>query len=216
MTPRLGSELNFERYLLMKPKLVAALAAGLFFGSFLVSSPASAQEHTGPKILVEKKTTSLPAGPLFWRMENYPTLAQAQAAAGPTGLAAEAAGKIWLMTLGPAGQTSKDGTKVAEIGPLPAVTAPQYVLQLREANNKPGTSSTVHTHPGSEAFYILAGEHTLKTAKGPTRTAAGRSVIGPEAGTAMQASNEGTTDLHTLVLFVLDSAKPFSSPAKFP
>lgn len=199
----------------MKHKLVAALAAGLFFGSFFLSSPASAQERTGPKILAEKKTTSLPAGPLFWRIENFPAVAQAQAAAGPTGLVAEAAGKIWLVTLGPAGQASKGGSKVAEIGPLSLLTAPQYVLQLREGNIKAGAASPVHTHPGSEAFHVLAGELTLKTSRGVTRTAAGRSLAGPEVGTSMQAANEGTTDLHMLVLFALDSTKPFDSPAKF-
>ena len=35
---------------------------------------------------VEKKLKELPPGPLFWRIENFPTLAQAQAAAGPTGI----------------------------------------------------------------------------------------------------------------------------------
>lgn len=200
----------------MQLRGVAALAAGLFFGSFLLSSPVSAQERTGPKILAEKKTTSLPAGPLFWRIENFPTVAQAQAAAGPTGLVAEVAGKIWLVTLGPAGQSSKGGSKVAEIGPLPPLTAPQYALQLREGNIKAGATTPVHTHPGSEAFYILAGEQTLKTSQGVVHTAAGRALLGPEAGTTMQVSNEGTTDLHMLLLFALDSTKPFSSPAKFP
>ena len=45
----------------------------------------------------------LPAGPLFWRVESFATLAQAQAAAGPMSLAAESNGKAWLFTLGPAG-----------------------------------------------------------------------------------------------------------------
>jgi hypothetical protein len=40
-----------------------------------------------------KKIPQLPAGPLFWRIDNFPTLAQAQAAAGPTALAAEVEGK---------------------------------------------------------------------------------------------------------------------------
>jgi hypothetical protein len=32
----------------------------------------------------------------------------------------------------------------------------------------------------------------------------------------MQVSSSGSTDLHALVMFVVDAAKPFSSPAKFP
>ena len=33
------------------------------------------------KALAEKKVAELPAGPPFWRVESFPTLAQAQAAA---------------------------------------------------------------------------------------------------------------------------------------
>jgi hypothetical protein len=51
--------------------------------------------------VVERKVTELPSGPLYWRLENFPTLAQAQGAAGPTSLAAEVAGKVWLFTLAP-------------------------------------------------------------------------------------------------------------------
>ena len=55
------------------------------------------------KPLVEKKIAKVPEGPLFWRVETFATLAQAQAAAGPMSLAAESHGKAWLFTLGPAG-----------------------------------------------------------------------------------------------------------------
>ena len=91
-------------------ELVAVLAWGL-----LLSSVAVAQQALVIKPLVEKKMTELPTGQLFWRIENFPTVAQAQAAAGPTGLVAEAGGKVWLFTLGPAGKASADGTKIAEI-----------------------------------------------------------------------------------------------------
>jgi hypothetical protein len=32
----------------------------------------------------------------------------------------------------------------------------------------------------------------------------------------MQVSSSGTTDLHALVMFVVDAGKPFSSPATLP
>jgi hypothetical protein len=32
----------------------------------------------------------------------------------------------------------------------------------------------------------------------------------------MQVSSSGSTDLHMLVMFVVDADKPFSSPAEFP
>ena len=55
----------------------------------------------------------MPPGPLFWRIENFPTPAAAKAAAGPTGLAAEVAGKVWLFTLGPkGGATPEDDARI--------------------------------------------------------------------------------------------------------
>ena len=41
-----------------------------------------AQQPLVIKPLAEKKVTDLPPGALFWRIENFATLAQAQAAAG--------------------------------------------------------------------------------------------------------------------------------------
>jgi quercetin dioxygenase-like cupin family protein len=74
----------------------------------------------------------------------------------------------------------------------------------------------VHTHPGSEAFYVLAGETSSHTAQGLIRIAAGQSATGHTADTAMRVSSSGTTDLLSLVMFVVDAGKPFSSPAKMP
>jgi hypothetical protein len=44
----------------------------------------------------------------------------------------------------------------------------------------------------------------------------GQPETGQGADTPMQASSSGSTDLHSLVMFVVDATKPFSSPAKFP
>ena len=74
--------------------------------SCLSPSTATAQQTFVVKPLAERKVAELPAGPLFWRIENFSTLAQAQAAAGPWALVAESAGKVWLFTLGPAGGSS--------------------------------------------------------------------------------------------------------------
>jgi hypothetical protein len=168
------------------------------------------------KALVEKKVTQLPAGPLFWRVETYPTLAAAQAAAGPMSLAAESNGKAWLFTLGPAGSASAGGTKMVEIGPLPAVTASEYLLRVNEASGPPGSITPVHSHPGSEAVYVLAGEESFRTPHGVKRIAAGKADAGHSPDTPMQASSSGTEDLRALIMFVVDAAKPFSKPATLP
>ena len=70
----------------MKPRLINMLAA-VGTGLFLLSATVTAQQALVTKALTEKKVSQLPARPLFWRVENFPTLAQAEAATGPYGLA---------------------------------------------------------------------------------------------------------------------------------
>ncbi len=192
---------------------LVAVFTPLFCVSFL---SAIAQQALVIKPLVEKKVAVLPTGPLFWRIENFPTLTQAQAAAGPTGLATESDGKVWLFTLGAAGGSSEGGTKVVEVGPLPKVEATQYLLRINDASGPRGSMTSVHTHPGSEAFYVLAGEQSIRTSHGTMVVQAGQSATGHGADTPMQVSSSGSTDLHALVMFVVDATKPFSSPATLP
>lgn len=192
--------------------MIAVIASGLL----LLPSTARADQPLVIKSLAEKKVSELPAGTLFWRIENFTSLAQAQAAAGPWGLVAESAGKVWLFTLGPAGGSSAGGTNVAEVGPIPRIVAPQYLLRINEASGPPGSVTPVHTHPGSEAFYVLAGEQSIRSPRGEMRVKVGQPETGHGADTLMQVSSSGSTDLHSLVMFVVDATKPFSSPAKFP
>ena len=192
--------------------VVIVLALGLCLSPLA----ATAQEKLVVKPLAEKTVTELPAGPLFWRIENFNALAPAQAAANHWALVAESAGKVWLFTLGPPGGSSAGATMVAEVGPISRVVATRYLLRINEGSGPPGSITPAHTHPGSEAFYVLAGETSSHTSHGTKRIGAGRSEIGHGADTPMQVSSSGATELHSLVMFVVDADKPFSSPAKFP
>lgn len=196
-----------------KTWLILALAGWTTLG--LWPSIARAQKfEINP--LAEKKINELPAGPLYWQIENFPTLEQAQAAAGPTSLAAETEGKVWLFTLGAEGGETHGGSKVAEIGPVAAITAPEYLLRVNEAGGPPGVKTPVHTHPGSETFYVLSGQLDQKTLHGESRVDAGQSMPGHGPGMPMEVSSSGAGDLHALVMFVVDATKPFSSPASMP
>ena len=190
----------------------AALATGLS----LLDAPALSQPALLVKPLAERRVAELPAGELFWRIETVGTRAQADALAGPTSLVAEAAGKTWLFTLGAAGGVSAGATKVAEVGPIPRVQAAQYVLRINDASGAPGSVTPVHSHPGSEAFYVLAGEQSIRGEHGTLRVKAGQAEAGHGADMAMQVSSSGAGDLHALVMFVVDANKPFSSPATLP
>ena len=77
----------------MKSWIVCArfvvLALTLCAATFLSLPAAEAQQKFDIKPVAETKIKQLPAGPLYWRVENLPTLAEAKAAAGDTSLAAE-------------------------------------------------------------------------------------------------------------------------------
>lgn len=197
-------------------RILTGMSGFLVCALSLSPRTAIAQQALVVKALAEKRITELPTGPLYWRLENFPTLAQAQSAAGPTGLAAESGDKVWLFTLGSSGGSSAGGSKVAEVGPLPEVVARQYLLRINEASGPPGSVTTVHTHPGSEAFYVVAGEQSVRTSERTIRVSVGQPETGPGGDTPLQVSNSGSTELHALVMFLVDASKPFSSPAKLP
>lgn len=187
--------------------VVAALAAGL------MTSVALAQQPLSVKALAEKKVDELPKGELFWRIETFPSLEQAKAAAGEWSLPVDSGGKAWLFTLGSAGGAGAKGTKVGEVGPITRIVAQHYLLRINDASGSPGSMTSVHSHPGSEAFFVLTGEQTIRGADGVKRVEAGQAEPGQRAGSPMQVSSTGSTDLHALVMFVVDADKPFSSPA---
>jgi len=196
-------------------RITLALALSLLaIGPAVVPSAA-----TDGKLVIEPVTETklkqLPPGPLYWRIENFDTLAAAKAVAGPTALAAEIAGKVWLFTLGQKGGSSAGGSKVAEIGPIPPLTAPEYLLRINRARGEPGAKTPTHSHPGSEAFYVLTGRMSQRTSHGMMHLEAGQSVPGHGADMPMEVSSSGTADLDQLVMFVVDATRPFSSPAKF-
>ena len=194
----------------------ARIFAVMAFGSALLAAGAQAQQALVIKPLAEKKVAELPAGELFWRIENFPSGEQARAAAGEWALVTEAAGKVWLFTLGASGGATPGGARVAEVGPIPRIVALQYLLRINEASGPPGSVTPVHSHPGSEAFFVLTGEQSIRGAHGTMVVRAGRPEAGHGADMAMQVSSSGTTDLRSLVMFVVDAAKPFSSPATLP
>lgn len=188
--------------------------ASCALGLLLLPSTANAQQKLEIKPVAEKRLKQVPAGPLYWLIENFPTLAQARAAEGPTSLAAAVAGEVWLFTLGAKGGSTPGGSKVAEIGPLPPVTAPEYLLRINHAGGPPGAKTPVHSHPGSEAFYVLAGRLAQRTLHGVTYAEAGQAMNGHGADMPMEVSSAGKTDLDQLVMFLVDATRPFSSPAK--
>lgn len=196
--------------------IVFALAATLpAMELAAVPSTAAAQGKLAIEPVAELKLKALPPGPLYWRLDNFDSLAAAKAAGGQASLTAEVAGKVWLFTLGPKGGSSAGGRKVVEIGPVPPVTAPEYLLRINHVTGPPGAKTPIHSHPGAEAFYVLAGRMSQRTPHGVMALEVGQSAPGHGADMPMEVASSGTTDLDQLVMFVVDATKPFSPPAKF-
>ncbi|HUL68400.1 MAG TPA: hypothetical protein VLW55_27640 [Burkholderiaceae bacterium] len=213
------------KQLLVQFGMSAALALALTAPMPSVAGPAGAYVV---KPIAEKKISKLPAGPLYWRVETYPTLVEAKAAVGPDGwdpaavryatktaLIAEVAGRAYVVTLGAKGDSTPGGTKLAEIGPLPPLSATEYLLRLNYGSGPAGSKTPVHSHPGSESFYVISGRLGQKTPEGTNYVEAGHAMNGHAADTTMEVFNAGQTDLQALIMFLVDAQKPFSVPRKF-
>jgi quercetin dioxygenase-like cupin family protein len=97
---------------------------------------------------------------------------------------------------------------------VPRVAADEYLLRINSAVAPPGTKTSVHTHPGSEAFYVLRGQVSQRTPAGTHVLDVGETMPG-EPGTPMEVSSSGDEELRQLIMFVVDANKPFSTPASF-
>lgn len=210
-------------------RAITSLLAGIVVSAAALASDAPDKLRYVVKPVAEMKIKQLPTGPLYWRVENFPSAEQAKAAAGlfrwnpdsvsyegSPSLVAEVAGKVWLFTLGAKGGSTPGGTKVAEIGPVPPITAPEYLLRVNHGYGPPGAKTPVHTHPGSEAFYVVSGRLGQRTLHGVNHVDAGQTMNGHPADMPMEVFNSGTTDLTALIMFVVDATRPFSVPTKMP
>jgi hypothetical protein len=212
----------------MLRSIVPALTFFSAIAFLFSSSPVSAQAKYVVQPMAEIKVKQLPKGELFWRVESFQTLDKAKAAApsyrwnpdtvsydGFPSLTAEVAGKAWLFILGPKDGAAAGGAEVAEIGPVPPLSAPEYLLRVNYGHGPPGAATPVHMHPGSESFYVIAGRLGQRTPRGVMNVEAEHTMNGHPAGTAMEVFNSGKTELDALIMFVVDATKPFSTPAKF-
>ena len=162
-------------------------------------------------ILLQRKFSSLPHGPLVWRFENFPTLKAAQDAGTPASGVVEAAGKVWLLTLSAKGGHSNGGTLVAETELLPAIPpGPSYEIVVAEADLGPEANVPTHKHSGPETWYLLSGEQCLELPERAVRARAGETMSAP-AETPMKLNIVGPGKRDALFLIVHDSSKPFNT-----
>jgi quercetin dioxygenase-like cupin family protein len=160
----------------------------------------------GCTILAQKPLPTSSRQPLFWHIDRFPSLAAAEAAAGGAGVAAEAHGAAWLMTVEMLTSDHHGGTHAALIGPLPLPNARSYEMMILSALFSPGDYTPVHQHSGPEIWYVIAGEQCLQTPERALKTKAGETAIVP-AGVTMRLVATGTERRRALVLILHDAAQ---------
>ncbi|MHA4836516.1 hypothetical protein [Sphingopyxis sp. MSC1_008] len=164
----------------------------------------------------ERRVVELPDGPLYWKIERYPSAEAAKdACSGDYALTATIAGRHWLFTLGPKGAAGHGGKVITEIGPVVVPLARSFLLRVNRAGGPPGSQTPVHNHPGSESIYVLRGQISQRTPHGVIVGNAGDILNAHAPEMAMQITSTGAVDLEQIVLFVVDADRPFSPPASF-
>jgi hypothetical protein len=165
-------------------------------------------------ITATQEIGTLPRGtPIFWRIDEFPTLAAAERARPETGTAVESLGRVWLFTIGPKASRSFGGRHIADVGPLPVTDGARYSARYFEAVFRPGMKSRVHWHPGPEAWLTLSGGICLETPEGKMVGRAGDPPVIVRGGPRMELSAVGTEVRRSIAIVLHDSSQPASIPA---
>ena len=157
---------------------------------------------------------NFPDSVVYWFLYSFPTRSAAEAVKTPTGVVVEEDGKVWLNELASGASRAEVGTFVARVGPLVLPPAPNYTAIYSYAVMAPDQRSRVHTHPGPEGWYVLAGEQCLETSVGVFRGRAGETVIVP-GNVPMELYITGSALRRALVVVVHDSRQPRGTPSSW-
>lgn len=194
----------------------AFVAASVVLPAIEFGGAAFAQD--APKFVVnkvaEKPLASLPPGDLYWTAETFATLDAAKAAMTATAVAVEIDGKAWLLTLGPENKVGHGGHWMTSIGPIDRFEAPSYMMRINVSDAPTGTKTSIHSHPGSEAMYVMSGEVTVRWPSKTSVIKAGEGSPGQPPHTPMLATSTGKDTLKELVMFLVDPSQDFAKPEK--
>jgi quercetin dioxygenase-like cupin family protein len=151
---------------------------------------------------------------VYWHLRAFPSRMAAEAAKSATGIVVEEDGRAWLSEFGPRNNPPRGGDAIAVVGPLHLSPAKSYAAVLSYAVMRPGDNSRVHTHPGPEGWYVLAGEQCLETPAGAHRARAGGSMT-VRSNTPMELSVAGKTLRRAFALVIHDSAQERGKPSEW-
>jgi quercetin dioxygenase-like cupin family protein len=149
---------------------------------------------------------------VYWHLRAFPNRKAADAAKSATGIVVEEGGRVWLSEFGAKNAAPRGGEAIAIVGPMLLPAAQSYAAVLSYAVMRPGDSSRVHTHPGPEGWYVLAGEQCLETPDGANRArAGGTSTV--RSNIPMELNVTGTTLRRAFALVIHDSTQQRGTPS---
>jgi quercetin dioxygenase-like cupin family protein len=149
---------------------------------------------------------------VYWHLSAFPSRKAAEAAKSATGIVVEEDGRVWLSEFGARNSAPRGGKSIAVVGPLQLPAAKSYAAVLSYAVMRPGDSSRVHTHPGPEGWYVLAGEQCLETPAGANRARAGETMT-VRSNTPMELNVTGKILRRAFALVIHDSAQERGIPS---
>jgi quercetin dioxygenase-like cupin family protein len=151
---------------------------------------------------------------VYWHLRAFPNRKSADAAKSATGIVVEENGRVWLSEFGPRTPAPRGGKAIAVVGPLQLPAAKGYAAVLSYAVMRPGDNSRVHTHPGPEGWYVLAGEQCLETPAGANRARAGGTMTVP-SNVPMELNVTGKKLRRAFALVIHDSTQQRGVPSNW-
>lgn len=189
---------------------LARFLASFFDIALLVALPPTLAQGEGKfviKAIGEKPLSQLPQAPLYWRLKTFPTLAAAEAAAGPTSVAADVEGRFWLFTLGAPGAQRLAAPKSPKSALCRRRLRPPQIDYASTTPVGPPGRRRPSTQPGSETFDALGGDLSQRTPR-RMRLEAGQSMPGHAPGMATEVSSSGRV---TCMCWSCSSTRPSGS-----
>jgi quercetin dioxygenase-like cupin family protein len=149
---------------------------------------------------------------VYWHLYAFSSRKAAEAARSATGIVVEEDSRVWLSEFGARATTLRGRKAVAVVGPLQLPVAKSYSAVLSYAVMRPGDSSRVHTHPGPEGWYVIAGKQCLETPAGANRAGAGQTMTVPP-NVPMELSVTGKTLRKAFALVIHDATQERGVPS---
>lgn len=219
---------------MIRSSLVLNLVLVLSLAGTIGELQAQAPHKTGHDHLTEVACVDVPAGEkrpefgcfnvgtlkdlqfqqaaVYWHLSTFKSRKAAEAAKSASGIVVEEDGRVWLSEFGARDMASSGGKAVAVVGPLQLPVAKSYSAVLSYAIMRPGDSSRVHTHPGPEGWYVLAGQQCLETPAGASSGGAGQTMTVPP-NVPMELNVTGKKLRRAFALVIHDSTQQRGVPS---